>query len=1357
MNKSKIQRSPLSPRLRPPKSPQVQSKLDRVAGTFLSLAGKNLSSLPTSQPSFSPMRSSGVQQVSSPNLLYLDLSDNRLPATALKPVNPNITVLNLTNNPLLSCSFPSFHNLRTLTIDNCGLKNFEGMPFLPHLCFLSAANNEITSFKGLHIMPDLESINLIGNPIEFAPKIVIAAVGSLNLQKINRQIIETEHVKAAFALSPLVAYSLRMGRTVETFQTAEDEINEAQNFLTNKLTTHLEKTNVVEAKTRLTIESYKDGHAITVPFKSINVKWYKSHFPNDKGSEWYPIPTPKNPSILPVTMMIRLHLVRCDFTLDNKTFSIFTDDIVGREKKDLALPYPIDPSISGVPIEGSLISVLPMPFETRIAWVREGETIAENVQSIMLTDKDIGKSVACLLQPHSPYDDKIFFGTIFTATDVVAPLMPIVTGISFPDNVMEGQKIVFNRTINPDREGESQIVVERAISQYGEWILVAELKKDDISYTPNCFDVGKFLRVTYTPVTTEGTTGVTVYFYSKSKVLPTMPTFKNPFIGGQIKTFYPLVALADYSGGIKGKCTYDWYFSKRPIDVKKGPSRRLQKVAHDTQYFTPDNNMADGYLACQMVPVRNDEVVGDPVFVCTETSILLDDAPKPIPGCPTEAYVGRTLKFPITVEIYLSKTTGMCGFDLLKTGQTYTPREKHMGRILRVVTENNDQIIGEIKPATPVILDVSITANKYTPGELISLSIKHKHLMPDKVEIVWLRCNSEFEIPVAMDNPEYIIQAKDIGFQIKAAVTPMDYAMNRLQTKVSQLTPVIKECEFINPTIIGDLQEDREIQVNCSAELSSVTWYRVEGTKTVEIGHHNTFSLTAKEVGYFIKAKIVVAGTGMSLSTITSEAVRPAPPVVSVNISPEVVEGQLITPEVIYHGGTEGQSLIRWYRETDDGWEFITEGINYQTSIDDVDSVLRLVYIPIRNDKERGEQVVVECGPVDALPPSVSKVTLKQNAVGNIEVSGVYKGGFEGMSFIIWRVYNDEDSEPVSLGKTVEKEMVPSPEYCGKKIDAIYVPIRSDGMGGNPVISNNKVTMQPLPSVLSAEILVKGGQLLPGALMRCRATFEQGVKGTYQWHKGDGTAWEIIEGANDVEFSPTEDEIGFLLLCQVTAIDQRGWKSAPYSAVTTSHIQKPKSVLKVVEPLTENGKLVTGALLSSNLELNQLSAARLKWQKLIDGHWKTITHDDTYLISVNDVGQQMRCVTRSGRASEPTRVIELEPNVASMVRSIVKANAFKVKCKAKIGVVIWTISIKGNEITLSTKNGTQKPAKINTISVDAVAGTPDVMKLYLDPSSKFTLIPDISDDKRMESVIKKENTRDLVVATIRAFIANAQK
>jgi hypothetical protein len=120
------------------------------------------------------------------------------------------------------------------------------------------------------------------------------------------------------------------------------------------------------------------------------------------------------------------------------------------------------------------------------------------------------------------------------------------------------------------------------------------------------------------------------------------------------------------------------------------------------------------------------------------------------------------------------------------------------------------------------------------------------------------------------------------------------------------------------------------------------------------------------------------------------------------------------------------------------------------------------------------------------------------------------------MSFKIWRVYEDGVAEPQALGKSVSKELVPTPDLAGKVVDCVYVPIREDGCAGSPTVSANSIRVQPLPTLASAELLVKGGTLVVGATLHCRCAVSKGATPRFEWFRGDGTAWEGISSATEV-------------------------------------------------------------------------------------------------------------------------------------------------------------------------------------------------------------------------------------------------
>jgi hypothetical protein len=80
------------------------------------------------------------------------------------------------------------------------------------------------------------------------------------------------------------------------------------------------------------------------------------------------------------------------------------------------------------------------------------------------------------------------------------------------------------------------------------------------------------------------------------------------------RTGHTLCAIADYAGGLKGKGIYNWFISREPIQVSRGITSNMTPVDSNSPLFMPDYEMADMYVACQMITIRFDQVTGDPVW-----------------------------------------------------------------------------------------------------------------------------------------------------------------------------------------------------------------------------------------------------------------------------------------------------------------------------------------------------------------------------------------------------------------------------------------------------------------------------------------------------------------------------------------------------------------------------------------------------------------------------------------------------------------------------------------------------------------------------------------------------------------------
>jgi hypothetical protein len=292
--------------------------------------------------------------------------------------------------------------------------------------------------------------------------------------------------------------------------------------------------------------------------------------------------------------------------------------------------------------------------------------------------------------------------------------------------------------------------------------------------------------------------------------------------------------------------------------------------------------------------------------------------------------------------------------------------------------------------------------------------------------------------------------------------------------------------------------------------------------------------------------------------------------------------------------------------------------------------------------------VVVECGPVEPAEPSVRAVRIRQNERGLIEAQGEYSGGTEGLSFIVWRLYGDTVEK---VGKSVERELTPTARFVGREMDVVYVPVRADGCAGAPVVSANRIVVAALPRIVSAEILAKGGPMVAGAPLHCRAKASPGAKPTFQWSRGDGSAWEKIDGATDREYVPGIADVGFGMLCAVVAVDGRGWTSGKLTVQTSDVVKGAAKQLLLSEanwPDREGvKKLVAGIMIETTLIGASLTKAKIRWERETGGKWEALLAGDHLLVTCNDIGHRLRAVAATGLASLPTQIVEAREHVWS--------------------------------------------------------------------------------------------------------------
>jgi len=1322
----KIMKVPLSPHLRPPSTIMPQSKIDVVEQSYSSVSGKKLKEVP--------------DFIKNNNTYAIDLEDNDLNCSSLSGIPSKVISLNLNRNPLKEFAIPSFDSLRTLFLENCSLTSFLGMPFFPNLQCLSLSGNKISSFNGMKIMPKLESINILGNTSDFPVVTSIAAIGSIYLRTFNNRTINHEELSKSFIMSPLVGIALRKGRSIVYTGKVNDENARSLSFLLQPLKDHCIRANIKFDSVCLKFEKSGNFQFLTPSIMVEDPVWYRNCDPIRNPNEWEPIPLDylgEEPNKLPITNFIRLHLIKCTFKINDASFSLFSEVPIGIGAKEHSLPYPLDPVIAGQPHEGSLLSLLPIKIPVRVAWLCNDSLIAKDKVSILITEKEVEKQITCLLSPYCEEIKEIVFSTIVTQTDIVQPLYPMVSGVSFPDFILEDKEVTFSRVLVPEREGKSQIIIERSPSPSGDWEIISLLEPQSFRYTPVSSDVGCFLRISYCPMTTEGIVGEIEYFYSLSRVLPSIPSFRNVFIAGIPKVGHPQIAMADYIGGTHSNCQFNWFISQKQYE-NVSDITSLEPVLTGNQVFIPNDSHIGFFVAVELIPIRDDEVVGDASYCYHEQSLMAEFPIRKINLSSKSLFVGQVISFPEEVQVYFADRTQINGFRLVYSGNEWKPTKSDIGKVVRIASHDIDMVLGEVYFPSPKLCKVSLIYDTLRVGSKISVKIDSINVKNKNIEVIWVRKQGSLEKAVCINQKDYLISDDDIGSKIRTIATLFDNKGTRLYSIESEASQSIKPIDIKSPRIIGTLMEGERIGFDSNYSPDSITWLRsgIHGKWSV-VSNDKEYLLSAHDVGKFIRVQL--KRNHAQVSVTTTDTVQCALPSASVCFPKDVYyENDLIRPSIKYHGGNEGKSEFKWEKRKDSQTINVNhKALEYYVMEDDIDHEIVFTYFPIRKDGIKGNQVSISTKPILPQLPSVSSVTIFQNNEGDIEVSGKYNGGKEGESLYVWRMYTLSGMKIIS---TTNKKVLPLiPQYYNRIIECEYNPIRDDEMRGLAIVSQ-KLSIKPLPVIQDAAILAKNGQILSGNPLR--VTFkcnEKNVIPTFQWQKGNGQFWIPINNSNNIEYCPTEDDVSYLLSCLLTVVDSSGWRSKPFIASTSITVMQGKATVSI-DGIPELGSTLTAKTNPST---------KITWQRGNEKVWSDIIDCDTYSINANDCGFQIRACA-NGAVSKPTPLIEVPKLLNSYINATFRSKAFQFNAYSKISGSSWIVKLSPTGISMVSSSGNEKTAKWDCVLCTASYTSLDEIKIVLDKSCQYILSP-LNDDPRLGGYIPKDSFRDFIICLINRF------
>ncbi|EAX99086.1 Leucine Rich Repeat family protein [Trichomonas vaginalis G3] len=766
---------------------------------------------------------------------YLDLSNIVNTKINVKSFPSKLVVLRLTGTKIPQLSeFPQLDYLRTLYLDHCNLTSLEGLPRFSKLRYLYLNDNSIKNYQGISIYPELTLLDLSNNPGKFTAESALQATGSIRLSIFNGIAITRANIRQAFK-SPIVGIALRSGLNPEN---ATEQ--EATEFLSSDIIQVCNDLNLDIALARITFKQTEDNNYVAempIPLTdrpeenhAYDIKWYMSSCPflNQKGEEWEEIKMRTQENSITILNIMHQHIIKATFKLylpnskdPNKVYSMYASQVVGYQKGQLVLPFPVDPIVCGEPREGTLISVMPMPIPSRTNWYIDTDLILENSETLNLTYDHVGKVIKCVIQPYCTELPDERFNELETETEVVQPLLPSVTGLSFPKEVIEGQQIKFTRQILPDREGDSEITIERAKTASDEWVECTTLNPSSLVYTPTKNDVNCFLRLKYLPVLQDGSSiDEPQIFYSKERVIPALPSFKNQRICGDFFVGRKVIAIADYEGGEMGECHFQWYSSQKEIKSKSEVTK-CKKLRTTSQILELGESELNRYVVCLMTPIRDDDVSGEEVFCCSEKTIETDENPPEKINLPKEIFAFKPISIDFYSRWFVSSTEDEESFESAGTGQIFTPNLSHVGRFLRIKSEKGDYILDIVKPSAPLIVngfELITKSDELKDGDIIEIP---DEIETENCEIVWIRNQNGKAIVVDVESRSYKIQESDVGYTIKCGVTPQ---FENSQIVYSKSTTKISKAMRQKPKIVK--LEDGNLSLNFEGTVYSMKWFR---------------------------------------------------------------------------------------------------------------------------------------------------------------------------------------------------------------------------------------------------------------------------------------------------------------------------------------------------------------------------------------------------------------------------------------------------------------------------------------------------------------------------------------------------
>ncbi|KAL5197898.1 hypothetical protein ABZP36_001410 [Zizania latifolia] len=365
--------------------------------------------------------------------------------------------------------------------------------------------------------------------------------------------------------------------------------------------------------------------------------------------------------------------------------------------------------------------------------------------------------------------------------------------------------------------------------------------------------------------------------------------------------------------------------------------------------------------------------------------------------------------------------------------------------------------------------------------------------------------------------------------------------------------------------------------VPVSEELSEVYWPKHEDVGRCLKVECTPILNDAEFLPIFAVSLPVSPGTG-------------CPKVINLTVSGDLVEGNVLkgVPEIAWCGGTPGKGVASWLRRRWNGNAVVidgAEGMEYQLTVDDIDSSLVFMYTPVTEDGVKGEPQCTMSDFVKAATPSVSCVQVVGDIVedNTIKGKGKYFGGKEGLSKILW--FREKENGEFLLVLSNSTEYTLTKEDVGRRLKFVYTPINLEGQEGETSYAMTDAVRKAPPKVFNLKIV---GEAREGSKVSVAATVTGGTEGfsRVQWFKGTSSKFS---DEHDLEVLSTSkvsktfriplSAVGCYIIAKFTPMAPDGETGEPAYAISDDVVETLPPSLNF---LTVTGEFSEGQMLTAS-------------------------------------------------------------------------------------------------------------------------------------------------------------------------------